>query len=317
MLIVFSACKKKKIPDVDFAQEMRKLVIEIAVEAKTVNPNFIIIPQNGAPLITNNHETDGELVLEYLAAIDGQGQEDLFYGYQKDDKKTPQESTDYLLYFLNLLESNGVEVLTTDYCRSIDNINDSYAKNGANGFISFAATERNLTNIPDDLVNVNNENDLDILNLSDAKNFLYLINTSVKFSEKSDFLAAVSGTNYDIIIMDRDFNDEQFSADEISTLKTKQNGGKRLVICYMSIGEAEDYRSYWDSSWEKEKNSPEWLYAENKKWRGNYKVFYWMQSWKNIIYGTENSYLTSIIKKDFDGVYLDIIDAYEYYEEKK
>jgi cysteinyl-tRNA synthetase len=317
MLIVFSACKKKKIPDVDFAQEMRKLVIEIAVEAKTVNPNFIIIPQNGAPLITNNHETDGELVLEYLAAIDGQGQEDLFYGYQKDDKKTPQESTDYLLYFLNLLESNGVEVLTTDYCRSIDNINDSYAKNGANGFISFAATERNLTNIPDDLVNVNNENDLDILNLSDAKNFLYLINTSEKFSEKSDFLAAVSGTNYDIIIMDRDFNDEQFSADEISTLKTKQNGGKRLVICYMSIGEAEDYRSYWDSSWEKEKNSPEWLYAENKKWRGNYKVFYWMQSWKNIIYGTENSYLTSIIKKDFDGVYLDIIDAYEYYEEKK
>ena len=87
------------------------------------------------------------------------------------------------------------------------------------------------------------------------------------------------------------------------------------MISYMSIGEAEDYRSYWKEEWEKFKTSPTWLYQENKRWRGNYKVFYWMTSWKSIIYGNDDSYLTSILNVGFDGVYLDIIDAYEYYEE--
>ena len=36
-----------------------------------------------------------------------------------------------------------------------------------------------------------------------------------------------------------------FTFNEIIALKTKKNGGQRLVIAYMSIGEAEDYRFYW------------------------------------------------------------------------
>ena len=38
--------------------------------------------------------------------------------------------------------------------------------------------------------------------------------------------------------------EKTYTAAEILELKTKHNGGKRLVICYMSIGEAEDYRYY-------------------------------------------------------------------------
>ena len=67
--------------------------------------------------------------------------------------------------------------------------------------------------------------------------------------------------------------------------------------------------------WEKKAESPAWLYEENKRWRGNYKVFYWMEEWKQIIYGTPTSYLTRVMEAGFDGVYLDIIDAYEYYKE--
>ena len=67
----------------------------------------------------------------------------------------------------------------------------------------------------------------------------------------------------------------------LARLKTKKNGGKRLLICYMSIGEAEDYRWYW----------------------------------QEIIYGTDG-YLSKILNAGFDGVYLDIIDAFEYFEEK-
>ena len=54
--------------------------------------------------------------------------------------------------------------------------------------------------------------------------------------------------------------------------------------------------------------------GENPNWPGNYKVRYWEQSWKDIIYGNDNSYLKKILDAGFDGVYLDIIDAFEYYE---
>lgn len=308
------ACKKKKVPQVDFANEMRNLVMEISAFAKSEDPNFLIIPQNGAALATLSREQDGMIATDYLAAIDGQGQEDLFYGYQKDDKESPSGPRDNTIYYLDLMRANGVEILVTDYCSSGPNINNSYQKNETKGYISFVANERNLTNIPDYMVNVHNENSANISDLSQAKNFLYLINPTEEFATKGVFIEALKNTNYDLLILDRDFNDQRYTAEEIESLKWKNNGGKRLVICYMSIGEAEDYRSYWKKEWEKNKTSPDWLYKENRKWRGNYKVFYWMPEWKAILYGNPDSYLTSLLSVGFDGAYLDIIDAYDYYE---
>jgi len=95
-------------------------------------------------------------------------------------------------------------------------------------------------------------------------------------------------------------------------LRSKQNGGKRMVIAYMSIGEAEDYRYYWQPEWDS--NPPSWLKGENPHWEGNYKVEYWDPLWQQIIFGTDSSYLDKILDAGFDGVYLDIIDAFEYFE---
>ncbi len=47
------------------------------------------------------------------------------------------------------------------------------------------------------------------------------------------------------------------TANEVESLMVKANGGKRLVVAYMSIGEAEDYRYYWKDEWGK--NAPDWL----------------------------------------------------------
>jgi len=90
--------------------------------------------------------------------------------------------------------------------------------------------------------------------LAEISNFLYLINPE-HYSSKAAFINTVTATNYDLLIMDLFFHDNTlFSADEIEQLRNKANGGKRLVVCYMSIGEAEDYRYYWKNEWiEKEK----------------------------------------------------------------
>jgi cysteinyl-tRNA synthetase len=156
---------------------------------------------------------------------------------------------------------------------------------------------------------VNTDN---ITTLADAKNFLYIINPE-EFSTKDLFKNAIIATDYDVVLVDLFFNDQELTASDIASLKTKNGGGTRLVIAYMSIGEAEDYRYYWQSSWDD--TPPSWLDDENPDWAGNYKVKYWNSEWQSIIYGNDSSYLKKIIDAGFDGVYLDIIDAYEYFED--
>jgi cysteinyl-tRNA synthetase len=293
----------------NYKQDMREYVIGISKAAKTVNPNFAVIPQNGIELVTSNGEDDGNPDAAYLAAIDGNGQEDLFYGYDDDNQATNSEDTAYLKRLLDISKNAGKTILVTDYTSTTSKIADSYSKNAAAGYVSYAAIHRDLDIIPASIPN--NVNAANITSLSQAKNFLFLINPD-GYSSKNDFISAVTATDYDVIIMDLFLNDEQFSPAEVARLRTKANGGKRMVVCYMSIGEAEDYRYYWQVSWAG--NRPEWIAAENPDWPGNYKVKYWNEEWQGLIYKNQDSYLSKITTAGFDGVYLDIIDAFEYFE---
>lgn len=83
----------------------------------------------------------------------------------------------------------------------------------------------------------------------------------------------------------------------------------KLVVSYLSIGEAETYRDYWQDDWST--NPPSFLAEANPEWTDNYKVAYWEDDWKAIIF----DYVDEIIEGGFNGVYLDIIDAYGYWEE--
>lgn len=296
---------------VDYREEMRRFVISVSEYGKKRNNNFIVIPQNGLELITDDGSVTDSLQQRYLSAITAVGQESLFYGYAKDDKPTPSDVRAYTLKLCRLYKQNGIPVLVTDYCSSPKKVGASYALNAENGFISFAADKRNLTDIPRYPRAPYNSNTHTITRLSDAANFLYLINGE-RFSSKRAFIDAVKNTDYDVIIMDLFHFELPYTAAEINELKTKRRGGKRLVICYMSIGEAENYRYYWQEHWRTDK--PDWLMEENPLWKGNYIVKYWISDWQQIITGNGASYQQKIIDAGFDGVYLDIIDAFEYFE---
>ncbi|MFX1293837.1 MAG: endo alpha-1,4 polygalactosaminidase [Promethearchaeota archaeon] len=295
----------------DYRQDMRNFIQNLSAYAKGMNSSFVIIPQNGQELLTDDGESTGTPMSNYIAAIDGIGREDLFYGYINDDEATPPSERNYMIEFLDIAESNNVEVLVTDYCCTQEFVDNSYSLNAAKNYISFAADHRELDNIPSYPTEPYNEHLMNVVSLGDAKNFLYLINPS-SFPSKYDFLNTINVTNYDLIIIDLFYEDEKLNSTEIASLKIKANGGSRLIIAYMSIGEAEDYRYYWQTEWDT--NPPFWLAGENPDWPGNYKVRYWETDWQNIIYGNENSYLKKIMDAGFDGVYLDIIDAFEYFE---
>jgi len=296
----------------DYPQYMRDFVQNISAYAKGLKPGFAIIPQNGQELVTVDLEENGSPAVKYLNAIDGVGREDLYYGYDEDNKATSQVDISYMINFLNVAKKHNVEVLVTDYCWTQSKMDDSYAKNYTNGFISFAADSRELDRIPSYPAVPYNENADDITTLHKAKNFLYLLAPDNIYSTKSAFVSALAATNYDAFIIDLFFMEAALDSNDINLLKTKANGGKRFVVAYMSIGEAEDYRYYWQTSWEA--NPPGWLAGENPNWPGNYKVRYWDSGWQAIIYGNDSSYLKKIIDAGFDGVYLDIIDAFEYFQ---
>ncbi len=311
LVFLLTSCGDDESTDTIYKQQMRNFVENISQYAKATNGEFIVIPQNGLELVTTDGNEDGEPVYEYLSAIDGIGREDLFYGFDDDNEATPGDEREYMLAYLEICEQNGVEVLTTDYCWEHSKMDNSHLQNNQREFISFAAPERELNTIPDYPLQPYEVNENDISELSGTNNFLYLLNPE-KYDSKTSYLDALNQTNYDALIIDLFFNDNELSGSDISALKTKQNGKERLVIAYMSIGEAEDYRYYWQNSWKV--GNPDFIDKENRQWKGNYKVKYWQAEWQAIIYGSSNSYLDKILAAGFNGVYLDIIDAFEYYE---
>ena len=313
-----SSCGKEKITepspgDKNYKQEMRNFVQNISVYAKGMNPDFIIIPQNGAELVSTTGDDSGSPNMNYINAIDGMGQEDLFYGYNADDQATPSTENQWIRIFLDMAKNNGtVKIMVTDYCSTHSKMDDSYAKNNSSGYISFAANHRELDNIPDYPVPIYNENADTITSLQDAKNFLYLINPDNGYASSQDFVNAVKNTNYDCIIMDLFYKGQEFTPSQIQELKQKANGGRRLLVCYMSIGEAENYRYYWKSDWTV--GNPSFIVKENPNWPGNFCVQYWDAEWQNIIFNNDSSYLKKILDAGFDGVYLDKIDAFDEFE---
>ncbi len=296
-----------------FKNEMRAFVKRISARGKEFDKDFLTVPQNGIELITKDGTPDGVLSLDYLNAIDAHGQESLFYGDKNINIKTNSSRTEYVSGFLQKSKNSGNVILITDYCYSRKKVDNSISSNVAKGFVPFSADKRELSKIPDYPLVPYNINGLKINDLSEASNFLYLLNYA-EFDSKEKLIASIRSTDYDLLIIDVFFNDGAvFTADEIAQMRTKNNGGSRLILAYMSIGEAEDYRFYWDSEWKFEQ--PYWLVEENENWPGNYKVRYWEAAWQNIILGPEKtSYLSKIFEANFDGVYLDIIDAFEYFE---
>ena len=120
-------------------------------------------------------------------------------------------------------------------------------------------------------------------------------------------IETLADSSYDVLVIDYSFNgtdEETYTPDKIQQL---QQSGK-LVLAYLSIGEAEDYRFYWQEGWKA--GNPSLIGEENPDWKGNYNVKYWTTEWWNIAL---QPYLERILSAGFDGVYLDLIEAYFYW----
>jgi cysteinyl-tRNA synthetase, unknown class len=117
---------------------------------------------------------------------------------------------------------------------------------------------------------------------------------------------------YDLVVIDYGFdrrNATAFPREVVDLMRRRSGGRARLILAYLSVGEAENYRYYWQDNWRT--LPPQWLRPENPEWPGNYLVEYWDPGWQAILYGSPNAYLDRILAAGFDGVYLDGVDKFE------
>jgi cysteinyl-tRNA synthetase, unknown class len=297
LIFIWSACSKEKKMD-EASVKMQDFVINISNYAESLKPGFIIIPQNGIELAFNQTDVASGINENYVNAIEGMGVEELFYNGDRIED-------DGRLAMLQQLKSS-ITIMVADYISDNANLSNAIQLNQDQGFLCFprSSSNYNYLEIPPNPINENADS---IKVLSDAKNYLYLISTD-GFTSKQAMIDAIKATNYDVILIDLYFNEEILTPAEVSQLKTKANGGSRLVMSYINVGSAENWRYYWRDGWKL--HHPSWLKKKYEGYEDEIWVEFWDSEWQDIIYGNDNSYIKKIINAGFDGAYLDNVEAY-------
>jgi cysteinyl-tRNA synthetase len=121
-------------------------------------------------------------------------------------------------------------------------------------------------------------------------------------------VALLAATPLDMVVIDQSVDGKSIKPSDMEALRWKQDGGRRLVLAYLSVGEAESYRPYWSPEWRD--LPPPWLGPENAQWPGSFAVRFWHPAWRDLLFEDEGSLLNGIIKAGFDGAFLDRVDAY-------
>ncbi len=299
-----------------YREEMRRFIQTIGGFARQYRQDFLIIPQNGLALLTKVDVVDATKrspARAYMRSIDGVLQEALYFGDPEFDKPPPEKRQEKLLTLTELARTNGLRVLVMDYGRKARTVNDAHRRNTARGYVSFTAHARapELGSLPPYPKRPFHENAASVLSLKNVRNFIYLRDSSA-FGRQDEFAMTLRGTNFDMVVVDVFHGRTPLTKRAVETLKYKNAGARRLVLAYMDIGSAARYRHYWQPDWRE--GAPRWISGPFRGDPDKYYVEYWRAEWQKIITGDTKSYVYGIIDLGFDGVILDGVDAYRYFE---
>ncbi len=166
---------------------------------------------------------------------------------------------------------------------------------------------------------LNNGQQLDEGTLDDVEFWAY----QIQDVDEDGAVDALIDSMYDLLVLeptrsDRDSSDFD-TAGMVNTLHASPSANfeSKLVIAYIDIGQAEDWRWYWNDSWiaptETSRGEPDFLLSlDPDGWEGDYPVAYWYDEWKDILLYDEESSIQQIIDDGFDGIYMDWIEAYDF-----
>jgi cysteinyl-tRNA synthetase len=131
-------------------------------------------------------------------------------------------------------------------------------------------------------------------------------------------IEVLADTSYPLLVLEPGHNFTEYPYDAeamVQALRPLPDGGERLLVAYIDIGQAEDYRDYWEDGWvaptATERGVPDFLVTVDPDgWSGNYPVAYWDARWK-ALWLDEGGIIEALATLGFDGIYLDWVEAYD------
>ena len=110
--------------------------------------------------------------------------------------------------------------------------------------------------------------------------------------------AAIAAAPVAVKVIDLyDDNGQLFTAAQVSQMEA----GNSLLLGYFSIGEAENYRSYFSSL------PTAVLGPVDPSWPGDYEVAYWTAAWQTVC----TNYIDQMITQGYGGAFLDVVSECE------
>lgn len=136
--------------------------------------------------------------------------------------------------------------------------------------------------------------------------------------DEAGAIQKLAASHYNLLVIEPGHNFRDYPSDTsrmVQTLRKDPQGKNRILLAYIDIGQAEDYRDYWKSNWiaptGDRTGSPNFLITPDPDgWSGNYPAAYWQPAWKKIWLGS-NGIVAQIARFGFDGIYLDWVEAYD------
>lgn len=140
----------------------------------------------------------------------------------------------------------------------------------------------------------------------EVEHWLYLIDVNLE----TDTVDEIVESEHDLVVLDYIPSEQQNTDYPIGEVVDRLHAAdhQKLVLAYIDIGQAEDYRVYWEEDWRI--GNPDWIVANDPDgWEGNFPVAYWREEWQAIWLG-DDGLVSQIVDAGFDGVYLDWVEAY-------
>jgi cysteinyl-tRNA synthetase len=303
LLMLSSGCLQFGEDEPTAEDEMRDLVRRISTYARDVDPDFVLIVANGDDLASN----EGSVAGRYLDSINGVAAEDLYFGDSGMDVPTPWHEVVRRADKLNESKDEGKVVIAVDRCSQRGYIWDSMEMANEMGFLYFASDSEGLDTVPEYPADPPGAHVGDVATLTDARNLL-MLTVAKGWGSRDKYLASLQDTNYDVLVIDAYFNKTPLTPEEVDSLRTKRDGGSRLVIAVMGLGEVDERQHVWKDHYHHQ--PPGWLGKEvpSKPWK--HWVDYGEKGWHTLLYKSEASWLDAIMDAGFDGVYLAGGDAH-------
>jgi cysteinyl-tRNA synthetase len=145
-----------------------------------------------------------------------------------------------------------------------------------------------------------------VSSLEEVQSWLYLIDVNLE----PETVREIVNSTYDMVVIDFISSEQENTDYPMASVVSQLHNAPhpKLVLAYIDIGQAEEYRTYWQPDWRI--GDPEWIAGDDPDgWEGNYPAAYWHDDWRDIWLSTDG-YIQAILDAGFDGVYLDWVEAY-------